>query len=89
MSVIPEFRDALRVYALAALNVRDPLFSWHYDIYKALGAVDNSFSDAQRPAMCSHPTAILLHTHDYCTETDRNRSREQVAGHQNLKHKSP
>ena len=49
-----------------------------------LGSVDNSTSDAQRPATCSRDPVIRLNAQAYCTESDRNGSREQVVGRRNL-----
>ena len=49
-----------------------------------LGAVDNSSSEALRPATCSRDPEILLNAQHYCTEIDRSGSREQVAGRRHL-----
>jgi len=49
-----------------------------------LGAVDNSYLEGRRPATCSRDPEISLNAQAYCTELDRNGSREQVAGRRNL-----
>jgi len=56
---------------------------------KQLGSVDNSFSEALRPATCSRDQENLLNAQHYCTEIDRSGSREQVAGRRHLKCQQP
>ena len=50
------------------------------DLAVKLGAVDNSSSEALRPATCSRDPEILLNAQHYCTEIDRSGSRGQAAG---------
>jgi len=49
---------------------------------EAPGSVDNSFSEALRPATCSRDPENLLNAQHYCTEIDRSGSRELAAGRQ-------
>ena len=51
----------------------------------SLRAVDNSLSEALRPATCSQDPGILMNKQTFCNKSAPNRSREQVAGRRNMK----
>ena len=55
----------------------------------ALGAVDNSSSEAERPAACPQDPDMLLNTQVYRTEIDRTGSHGQAAGRSVLNCQQP
>jgi len=54
------------------------------NIESHLRTVYSSSPESLRPATCSRDPEILINTQDYCTEIERNGSREQVAGRREL-----
>jgi FMN phosphatase YigB (HAD superfamily) len=57
--------------------------TWH-SLFEYVGSVDNSSSEALRPAACPRDPEILLNAQTSCAEIDRTGSRGQAAGRRDL-----